>query len=178
MGKRGPQPKSNEKKALEGNPGQRKLVDPEPELDPSNGSIRLPARLCTDGKAVWRDLMATFPNWYFTAADKELLILYCEQVALKTRLQRAMKSGKLVIKRGNGSECLNPRIKAIGETTVLILKLAEKLQITRGTRRGLSRDPQEPPSGARPIHEQTSEPDGDEPEDDVGSLMAPAIYEP
>jgi phage terminase small subunit len=165
-----------QKKALEGNAGQRKLVEPEVELDISTGSLRIPTRLCTDGKAVWRDLLSSFPKWYFTAADKDLLILYCKQVALKTKLERSMKRGKLVIERGNGSECLNPRIKAISDTAALILKLAEKLQIARGTRKGLARDPNELPPAAQPTLGQTSEPVGEEPEDDVGSLMAPAIF--
>lgn len=177
MGKRGPKPKSNKKKALEGNPGNRKLTDPEQEVDITSGSLRLPTRLCTEGKAVWRDLMASFPTWYFTAADKDLLIIYCEQVALKTKLEKAMKGVSPVTKRGNGAECLNPRLKLIQETAVLILKLADKLQITREKRKGLARDPGEPPA-APSTPDQTSGQDGAGQEDDVGNLMAPAIFAP
>lgn len=176
MGKRGPQPKSNEKKALEGNPGKRRLVDPVAFVDVSIGSLRIPTRLCVDGKDCWRGLMKSFPSWYFTAADKDLLIMYCEQVALKTRFEREMRNKSAFVMRGNGTECLNPRLKAISGASALILKLAEKLQITREKRRGLARAASEPPAHLKKyglIRELV----GDETEVDVGDLMAPAVFE-
>ena len=76
MGKRGPKAKSNKMKELEGNPGQRKLTEPEEELDLSTGSLRIPTRLCTDGKEVWRNLLSSFASWYFTWDDKTTSSLF------------------------------------------------------------------------------------------------------
>lgn len=185
MGKRGPQPKSSKIKALEGNRSNRKVIETEDEVDLSDGTLRVPNRLCRDGKSAWREVVAAFPDWYFTAADKHMLILYAQTVARITKLERAMLRSPMIIKRKNGSECLNPRIKAINDLVPLAAKLANELHLTRNRRRGLARGAGEAPPAQGPdhpeqevLHGEILEPDGDEAEADVGDLMAPAIIEP
>lgn len=176
MGKRGPQPKSNEKKALEGNPGQRKLEETPQVEDVSTGSLRIPTRLCVEGKKVWHELMDSFPDWYFTGADKHLLVMYCEHVARRNKLEKQMRNAPMTVKRGNGSECLNPKVRAIMDIDPLVLKLAEKLGITRDRRRGISRNPTEAPVASdRRTQDLDSDQGGDVAVDDVGDLLAPAI---
>lgn len=175
MGKRGPKPKSNEKKALEGNPGQRKLQETPEEVDLSTGSLRIPTRLCTDGKQAWRDLMEAFPDWYFTAADKHLLVMYCEHIARRNKLERGMKREAMVKEGTNGRTWLNPKINAIMDLDKLIIQLSEKLGLTRDRRKGVARRPGEAPPASRPqTPDLDYEQDGDVPVDDVGDLLAPA----
>ena len=162
-------------KALEGNPGNRKLTEPKEEVDISSGSLRIPTRLCTDGKQAWHDLMDSFPDWYFTAADKHLLIMYCEHIARRNKLERGMRREAMVTKGENGRKWLNPKLNVIMDLDKLILQLSEKLGITREKRRGLARRPDEAPPVPGPAEQdQDFERGGDVQVDDVGDLLAPA----
>lgn len=168
MGLRGPKPKDPKIKALEGNPGKRK-VTVEPDLDDmSSGSLRMPTRLTEEERRVWSDTVGAFPSYYFTLADKYLLVAYCRAVSRVERSEKALQKSSTVLERANGSKCLNPHIAAINLGVAQVKSLAESLGLTRRTRRG-----QAPPLGAM-VPQQPDEPDGEEP-DDFGDLIAPGI---
>ena len=169
MGKRGPAPKSPEDKALEGNPGKRKIERAVDEDDLSSGSLRMPTRMTEEERRVWTDTLAAFPSWYFTLADKYLLIAYCRTVARVEKSEKALQNTAAVITRANGSKCLNPHVALANAGVVQIKMLAEALGLTRRTRRGAI-----PPSPSDPTPD-TQDRAGQEFQD---GLLAPPIFGP
>lgn len=167
MGKRGPAPKANAARALEGNPGNRRVVAQVDEDDLSSGSLRMATRLTEEERRVWADTLAAFPSWYFTAADKYQLIAYCRAVARMERSEKALQKTSTVEKRANGSPCLNPHVAVINAALSQVMALSDALGISRKHRRGAI--PQPPPEGVTPA--------GDGPEFPAG-LLAPALTEP
>ena len=170
MGKRGPPPKDPEIKALEGNPGKRKIVAAVDEDDLSSGSLRIPMRMTEEERRVWQDTIGAFPSWYFTLADKYLLIAYCRCVARVERSEKALQKTQTVTERANGSKCLSPHVAAINQGVAQIKSLAEALGLTRRTRRGTL-----PPQ--QPVGETPGTPAGVE-QEFPASLLAPPVYGP
>lgn len=171
MGKRGPQPKSNEVKALEGNPGKRKIVRTVDEDDLSSGSLRQPQRLSEAERAVWQDVIGAFPGWYFTMADKFLLIAYCRAVCRVERSESFLKNKQTVTERANGSPCLSPHVAVINSSVTQMMALAEALGITKKVRKGVIPGPDRQPP---PQQDDPTGPAGEEAEFE-GDLIAPPV---
>jgi P27 family predicted phage terminase small subunit len=168
MAKTGPKPKSNEVKELEGNPGKRKLVRTVDEDDLSSGSLRQPQRLSEDERAVWQDVIGAFPGFYFTQADKFLLIAYCRAVVRVEKSESALKNKSTVLQRANGSPCLSPHVAVINSSVNQMMALAEVLGITKKVRKGVL------PANPSPVPEPQDGPDGDEAEFEE-DLIAPPL---
>lgn len=76
MGRRGPAPKPDKLKALEGNPGKRKLnLDaPEPE-----GMAKCPTDLSVEAKNEWKRVAKELHDLgLFTIIDRTALAVYCD----------------------------------------------------------------------------------------------------
>lgn len=172
MGLRGPKPKDPKINALQGNPSKRPVRVEVEEADPSSGSLRMPTRLTEEERRVWTDTIEAFPSYYFTMADKYLLLAYCRAVARVERSEKALQKSSTVLERANGSKCLNPHIAAVNLGVAQIKSLAEALAITRRTRRGMTL-----PIGvalSEEMQDSKSGMDGDGLEA-FGDLVAPAI---
>lgn len=173
MGRRGPKPKSAANKALRGNPGKRELVDVPAEVDVSASGLNCPRRFTEMERQVWKDLMDAFPSWYFRKADLHTLILYCQSMADVQRCRLKMKNQSFVIQRANGSKCLNPLVSAMNEAQRNVVQLSHVLGISRDRRKGVL-DPTL--DDTVPIDpDGTENPVGEDP-DDIGNLIAPAVF--
>jgi len=133
MGKRGPKPKSAEQKRLEGNPGNRKI--PPEGVDVSSKGLNMPTRLTPDEREVWRHLMKAFPSWWFSKADRDLLMAYCRAQARLERAEKELRGESLVSERGNGGPCRNPLLDIIDKERAAVTRLSETLHLTRERRK-------------------------------------------
>lgn len=153
MGKRGPAPKPEKERRLEGNPSNRPIVKQVDEDDLSSGSLRMPTRMSEGERQVWRDTLDAFPSWYFKPADKYLLIAYCRAIVRLEKSESALKNKSAVSARANGSPCLSPHIAIINSAVQQVTALSEMLGITRKTRKGVlppDRLPQSPQGEVTP----------------------------
>ena len=177
MGKRGPKPKSNAERELDGDRKDRFEEEMDPSEEVSDGTLRMPHRFTEDERKVWREVMASFPAGYFKSADKHLLILYCEHLAVIIRAKREMRREPLVVKKATGTPCVNMKLQIVQQTTPIVERLARELQMTRATRGVVVPDLVDPRAAARNgTHDQDSRPDGGEGVDGVGDLMAPPVH--
>lgn len=166
MGKRGPQPQSPQTKALKGNPGNRPVEKTIEGVDVSAGHLRMPTSLTEGQRKVWTHLMKAFPDWYFTPADRDLLVSYCQVQDRIAKAEHQMKNKSLLVTRGNGSACRNPLLDIIDKERRMLVKLTVSLGLGREKRKLAA-------PGAMPLSpEQPSEPVGDDP-DDFGNLIPP-----
>lgn len=168
MGKRGPKPKSPEIKAMEGNRGNRKPVPEALEVDISEGKIAIPNGLRKDERQVWRELVASFPSWYFKPADRHLMMAYCRVVGRYNRADLALRRKPMVTMRGTGGEVVSPYIKVMEQAELQLVKISEKLGVTRDKRLGLATDPERVPTSAQ----QDAKPWFDDDESEFGDLIA------
>lgn len=74
MGKRGPQPKPDQLKALEGNPGKRPINKEAPIAD---GRPECPPQVGEYGRLVWERVINSMPDRLYGTADTEMLAAYC-----------------------------------------------------------------------------------------------------
>lgn len=74
MGARGPQPKPQALKELEGNPGKKALNRSAPQ---ALGEVVCPDTVKGYGRTVWRRIVDSMPEEIYGAADIELLAAYC-----------------------------------------------------------------------------------------------------
>lgn len=79
MGRRGPAPKPDQLKALEGNPGKRPL-----NLDAAQpeGVPKCPSHLCKEAKNEWRRIYGELARLgLLTVVDRSALAIYCDGYA-------------------------------------------------------------------------------------------------
>src|SRR3972149_8310897 len=88
----GRKPKSAALRLLGGNPGRRPLRRALPVVGP----LTPPARLSRAARTEWRRVMGVAPPGWLTAADREVLALYCENVARLAELERIAREGLTV----------------------------------------------------------------------------------
>lgn len=176
MGKRGPKPKPNEERLLEGNPGKRPMRVDRDEDDLSSGGLRMPTRMTEMERQVWRDTLESFPSWYFRSADKILLIAYCRAVVRLEKSEKALQNKSAVLQRANGSPCLSPHIAIINSAMAQVIHLSEVLGLTRSKRKGVvaSTVPQQPSTPGVAIPDTLGGDEHDIPDD----LIAPPMVAP
>ena len=177
MGKRGPKPKSNAQRELDGDRKDRFEPECDPADDAPSGRLAMPIRFSEDERKIWREVISSFPAGYFKSADRHLLILYCEHLATIVRAKREMRREPLVVKKATGTPCVNMKLQIIQATTPIVERLARELQMTRATRSAAAADRVDPRSGVRSgTQEQDSRQDGAEEVEGVGALMAPPVH--
>ncbi len=74
MGARGPKPKSQVLKILEGNPGRRPIIS---TVSPT-GAAKMPSHLSDEAKRTWKRIVSSMPDNFYKLADSETLSAYCE----------------------------------------------------------------------------------------------------
>lgn len=80
MGRRGPKPKTDRQKALQGNPGKRPVITAE-EAGWTPGVPTCPPWLLPMAVELWQDIVPTIPTSLLTAADSHQLGAYCQCLA-------------------------------------------------------------------------------------------------
>lgn len=174
MGKHGPKPKSPKIKAMEGNPGKRKLVPEASEVDIYEGKTAIPNGLRKDERQIWRELTTAFPSWYFRPADQHLMIAYCRVMGRYNRAELSLRRKPMVTKRGTGGEATSQYIRIMEQAETQLMKLSERLAITRDKRLGLATDPERVPTSAG----RDEKPWFDDQEGEFGDLIALPVKDP
>lgn len=164
MGKRGPQPQSAETKALRGNTGNRPIPQVHEGVDVTYGALRMPHSLTKEQREVWKRLLTSFPDWYFSPADRDLLVSYCQVQARIATAERQMKRKKLIEKRGTGAACRNPLLDILEKERRMLLQLTNALGLGREKRKAVM------PNVIAPSIKNPSDLDGDDP-DEFGDLI-------
>lgn len=147
MGKRGPQPKSPENKALEGNPGNRNLQDYSPREDVSGSDLVTPRLTNADERQGYREVVEAMPKWWFTQADKHALIAYAQAYGRMRHARRVLTSESMVISRSNGSRCVNPILTVLQQAENDVMKWRDELGLSRAKRAvAMPQDPERIPT--------------------------------
>lgn len=132
---RGRKPKPTAQKKLEGNPGQRKLNDHEPEYPPA--SEEPPAELVADAAAIaeWLRLVPLLKKSHaITQADRSLLISLCQQWSRYLDANGKVQIAGMVIRAPSGYPMPNPYIAIANKSLGNCVKLWVELGLTPSAR--------------------------------------------
>jgi P27 family predicted phage terminase small subunit len=135
MGKRGPQPKPQEIKRLEGNPGKRRTNNSAPEPE---GVPTCPAHLGSYGKAVWKRIAKSMPPKLYKAADRELLAAYCQAADLHKRAVEAIRTEGEVSFGESGAPYQNPWVSIQNKQAQLLASLGSRLGLDPAARSSIN----------------------------------------
>jgi P27 family predicted phage terminase small subunit len=138
--------KTLEMKLLTGNPGKRSL-NKSRAVAPA-GKLILPDYFSEEQAAIWNETIANAPKRVLRPADRELLIAFCEQVAIKRQAQRELNKAAADRRTEDGStEYLsvetergwvkNPLITVVDTAVKNIRYLASELGLSPASRERL-----------------------------------------
>lgn len=144
MGKRGPQPKPQMIKELEGNPGRRALNKEAPE---ATGRPVCPQYLTPYAKTVWRRILDAMPPKVYAACDSHLLAAYCSAADLHKRSVEALKTEGEVATGANGAPYQNPWVSIQNKQAQLLATLGSRLGLDPASRSSLNLPAEEKPKG-------------------------------
>jgi P27 family predicted phage terminase small subunit len=85
---RGRKPKSDEEKALTGNPGKRKLNKNRPQAP--DGPMKCPAYFNREQRTIWEETLANAIKGTMKPSCIEVLITYCVQVSIQRQAMREL----------------------------------------------------------------------------------------
>ena len=134
MGKRGPQPKPQQIKQLEGNPGKRRVNKSAPN---ASGTPSCPSHLGAYGKAVWKRIIASMPPGLYTNADRELLAAYCDAADQHKRAVEAIRSEGEISVGEKGAPYQNPWVSIRNKQAQLMATLGSRLGLDPSARNSL-----------------------------------------
>lgn len=136
MGKRGPQPKPQTIKQLEGNPGKQKLNASAPV---ASGAPACPAHLKGYAVTVWRRIISSMPPTLYAACDSQLLAAYCVAADMHKRAVEALaKNGGEVATGANGAPYQNPWVSIQNKQAQILATLGSRLGLDPAARSGLN----------------------------------------
>lgn len=133
-------------KLVTGNPGKRAL-NKKRAVAPA-GNLILPDYFSEEQAAIWHESIANAPKSVLRPADRELLIAFCEQVAIKRQAQRELKQAALDGAKADGSTTFlsvetergwvkNPLITVVDTAVKNIRYLASELGLSPASRERL-----------------------------------------
>lgn len=97
-----------------------------------------PRDLDPDAKPVWERIIREMPSGVITAADTDILRMYCESVASYTRNRNLLTDTGAVIRGARGRELVvNPLARIVREEREAARLLARELGLTPAARAGL-----------------------------------------
>jgi P27 family predicted phage terminase small subunit len=104
------------------------------------GSPRMPSGMSQDSRRVWRRILRDYgATGVLTAADTDVLRLFCDAVARHDQANRLLEaSGPLVRRRGGSELVRNPLHQIVRDNAVLVRSLARELGLTPSARAGLT----------------------------------------
>lgn len=135
MGKRGPQPKPQELKQLEGNPGKRRTNKNAPKAD---GVPDCPEHLGEYARIVWERIARSMPPQLYKAADTDLLAAYCEAADLHKRAIEAVREQGEVSVGESGAPYQNPWVSIQNKQAQLLASLGSRLGLDPATRSSIN----------------------------------------
>ena len=141
MGKRGPAPKPQNLRILEGNPGRLPLNPDEP--DPK-GEARCPSWLSDDAKKQWKRIAPTLKNCgLLTRADENCLASYCDALAWYIKISEKLDTVLLEDQHGKR---VHPLVTAQRNYAELMIKFGGRLGLSPSDRNGLKVSGKKPKS--------------------------------
>jgi len=135
MGKRGPQPKPQHLKELEGNPGKRRVNRAAPK---PTGDLTRPDHLSDYAREVWDRIVAAMPPRLYTGCDRELLAAYCEAADLHRRAVLAVREQGEVTAGESGAPYQNPWVSIQNKQAQLLATLGTRLGLDPAARSSLA----------------------------------------
>lgn len=135
MGKRGPQPKPQELKHLEGNPGKRRVNKRAPK---ASGAPDCPEHLGEYARVVWQRVAQSMPLQLYKAADTDLLAAYCEAADLHKRAVEAVREQGEVTAGESGAPYQNPWVSIQNKQAQLLASLGSRLGLDPATRSSIN----------------------------------------
>lgn len=147
MGARGPKPKPQKLRDLEGNPGKQKK---QPAPIKTYGELRQPGWIAKNetAAAVWDDVVSAMPPDFYSQADNQLLAAYCSACAMMQEAMADIAEDGLTISNENGKQ-KNPAVTILEGAQAKIATLGTRLALDVATRSALvgSAPPPEKPKG-------------------------------
>lgn len=135
MGKRGPAPKPQHLKQLEGNPGKRRINRAAPVCD---GGLSMPDHLGEYARAVWGRIVEAMPPRLYSNCDRELLAAYCEAADLHRRAVMAVRVEGEVTVGESGAPYQNPWVSILNRQAQLLATLGTRLGLDPAARSSLA----------------------------------------
>ena len=140
MARTGRPPKPTALKVLNGSaehhPERRNRDEPTPQ-----GVPVMPADLSDAEQEVWRHVTGAMPSGVITAADRDVLRLYCEHLALEGELRGLVRRMGLLVRSSSHAHrdelTKNPLLSALRAEATLVRALAADLGLTPSARSGL-----------------------------------------
>ncbi|WP_426034959.1 phage terminase small subunit P27 family [Brevundimonas sp. DC300-4] len=141
MGTRGRPPKPVALRLIEGNPGKRAIKDDALKI----GGPPTPTRtLRAETRAIWDRLVKYMPAGVWNCCDSDLLMAYCEIVALHDRATIALNAApSITVTNRNGEPALNPLVRVQMETAMKMVSLGSRLGLDPLARQSI-KAPSEP----------------------------------
>ncbi len=133
MGKRGPKPKSQRLRNLDGNPEKR---PPLPDAVDASGKPVPPTWLEDYAVEVWEQILTSMPPEFYAQADTQILAAYCTACAVfKAAAQEVMEIGPtLMTKKGLAK---NPAATVMSEQQGKIATLGTRLGLDPAARQAI-----------------------------------------
>jgi P27 family predicted phage terminase small subunit len=135
MGTRGPQPKPTQVKRLEGNPGQRKLNNEEPQ---PSGPLVMPAILTGPASVEWDRVVRAMPDGVYTSADAGALTVYCTAWASFQKAVAIVAEHGMLAMGSQGQTVAHPMLAVVAKQSEIILRSADRLGMTPAARTRLT----------------------------------------
>ena len=143
MGRRGPQPKPQPIKELEGNPGKRALNKSAPE---PSGAPSCPEHLGDYGREVWMRIERSMPPGLYAQCDTELLAAYCAAADLHRKAVEQIKTEGEVAIGQSGAPYQNPWVSIQNKQAALLASLGSRLGLDPAARSSIQMPEQKPKS--------------------------------
>ncbi|MEH6477102.1 MAG: phage terminase small subunit P27 family [Sneathiella sp.] len=145
MGKRGPKPKPQKLRDIDGNPEKRAAL---PDPVAASGRPMPPAWLSEYALAVWDDILKSMPPTFYATADTQILAAYCIACAVfKEAAQEVIDGGPTLVL--DKKLIKNPAATVMGDQQGKIASLGTRLGLDPAARQaimGSSGAAEKPPS--------------------------------
>jgi len=128
---RGPQPKATALKRLEGNPGKRKLNDPEPI---PVGVLKKPSFVDDMAAEEWDRTVAAMPPGFYTPADASTLTIYVCAWAMHRNAFLIIEREGMFSTGSNGQTVPHPALAIMTTQANVILKSGDRLGMSPAAR--------------------------------------------
>lgn len=144
MGARGPAPRSDVLRALDGNPGKHRI-------NPDAASLTIGMPVCPDylgeyERGVWRRITDNMPSRLYGAGDTAILAAYCVAAGLHRKAVLEINVSGEVCTGEGGAPYQSPWISILNRQAALIATLGTRLGLDPAARNNVNIKPDAPVS--------------------------------
>lgn len=143
MGARGPAPRPQTLRELDGNPGKHRE---NPAIPPTLGAAVCPDYLDEYERDVWNRITDHMPSRLYGAVDSNILAAYCRAAGLHRRATLEMRESGEVVTGEGGAPYQSPWMSILNRQAALIATLGTRLGLDPAARNNLSVKPDGPVS--------------------------------